>query len=332
MGVLGSMKYREFGRLAWKVSEIGFGTWALGSDWGPQDDRISLAALHRAIDLGCNFIDTARAYGNGRSERLIARVREERARDGLYVATKIPPKMPGDWPPGPYDTVEERYPASHVRAEVEKSLRDLQTECLDLVQVHTWSRAWNRDPSVFEALQKIRREGKIIGIGISTPEHDQNAVIDLIRNGLVDSVQLIYNIFAQEAQEGLFFEAQEHHVAVIVRVPFDESALAGKLTESTRFAEGDIRGSYFAGDRLARTVRRVEAIKQVISGREPDMAAAALKFALKPKAVATVIAGTRNPVQAAKNCAISDQESMTDALEAELHRHYWRRAFWHQGK
>ena len=326
------MKYREFGRLAWKVSEIGFGSWALGSDWGPQDDATSVQALHRAIDLGCNFIDTARAYGNGRSERLIGQVRKERARDRLYVATKIPPKMPGDWAPGPYDALEDRYPGSHVRAEVEKSLRDLQTECLDLVQIHTWSRAWNRDFSVFEVLQKLRQEGKINAIGISTPEHDQNAVIDLIRNGLLDSVQLIYNIFAQEAQEGLFFEAQEHHVAVIVRVAFDESALTGKLTESTKFAEGDIRGSYFAGDRLVRTVRRVEVIKRIIGDRESDTATAALKFALKPKAVATVIAGIRNPLQAEKNCAVSDQEPMTAVLEGELRRQYWRRAFWHQGK
>lgn len=326
------MKYRTFGKLNWKVSEIGFGSWAVGSDWGPQDDGTSLKALHRAIDFGCNFIDTARAYGNGRSEKLIREVRKARPNDAVYIATKIPPKMPGDWPPGPYDSLAERYPVSHVRAEVEKSLRDLQMDCLDLVQVHTWSRTWNRDPSIFEVLHKLREEGKVNGIGISTPEHDQNAVIDLIRTGLLDSVQLIYNIFNQEAQEGLFSEAQEHQVAVIVRVAFDESALTGKLTESTRFPEGDIRRSYFGGDRLERTVRRVEAIKQVISGREPDIATAALKFALKPKAVSTVIAGIRNLEQAEKNCLVGCQKPMTEALEAELRRHYWRRGLWHQGK
>lgn len=326
------MKYRTFGKLSWKVSEIGFGSWALGSDWGPQDDATSLKDLHRAIDLGCNFMGTARAYGSGRSEKLIGQVRKARPRDAFHVATKIPPKMPGDCPPGPYDTLEERYPAFHVRAEVEKSLRDLQTDCLDLIQVHTWSRTWNRDSSIFEALQKLREEGKVNGIGVSTPEHDPNAVIDLIRNGLVDSVQLIYNIFTLEAQEGLFYEAQQHNVAVIVRVAFDESALTGKLTESTRFAEGDIRRSYFAGDRLARTVRRAEALKRVIRGCEPDLATAALKFALKPKAVSTVIAGIRNPDQAEKNCTVGDLEPITDVLEAELRRHYWRRAFWHQGK
>lgn len=326
------MRYRTFGRLGWKVSEIGFGSWAIGSNWGPQRDEDSVKAIHCALDMGCNFIDTARAYGDGRSERVIARALKERPNSSVYVATKVPPVLPGDWPPGPYDTIEERYPAAHIRAEVEKSLRDLQTDCLDLIQVHTWSRTWNWRPIVFEVLRKLRQEGKVKGIGISTPEHDQNAVIDLMREGWVDSVQLIYNIFAQEAQEGLFLEAEKHKVAVIVRVAFDESALTGKLTESTTFAEGDIRSHYFAGDRLARTVRRVDAIKEVISKSEADIATAALKFALKPPAVSTVIAGIRNPEQAEKNCSVGSQEPMNDGLEESLRQHYWRRAFWHQGK
>lgn len=326
------MRHRTFGRLGWKVSEIGFGSWAIGSNWGPQSDEDSVKAIHRALDLGCNFIDTARAYGDGRSERVIARALKGRLRGSVHVATKVPPVLPGDWPPGPYDTIEERYPTAHVQAQVEKSLRELETDCLDLIQIHTWSRAWNRNPSAFEVLRKLRQEGKVKGIGISTPEHDQNAVIDLIREGWVDSVQLIYNIFSQEAQEGLLFEAQKHNVAVIARVAFDESALTGKLTEATTFPEGDIRGNYFAGDRLTRTVRRVEAIKQVVAGEEPDVATAALKFALKPSVVSTVIAGTRNAVQAEKNCAAGSQEPMSDELETKLRQHYWRRAFWHQGK
>jgi aryl-alcohol dehydrogenase-like predicted oxidoreductase len=327
-----TMRRRRFGRLEWKVYEIGFGSWAIGSNWGPQSDEDSVKAVHRALDLGCNFIDTARAYGDGRSERAIGRVLKERRHEQLYVATKVPPVLPGDWPPSPYDAIEKRYPVAHVRNEVEKSLRDLQIDCLDLIQVHTWSRAWNSNPTTFEVLRNLRKEGKIKGIGISTPEHDQNAVIDLIREGWVDSVQLIYNIFCQEAQEGLFFEAQKHDVAVIVRVAFDESALTGKLTEVTTFPDGDLRQNYFAGDRLARTVRRVEAIKQVIEGSEPDVATAALKFALKPAAVSTVIAGIRNVEQAEKNCGVGTQEPISDALEAKLRHHYWRRGFWYQGK
>jgi aryl-alcohol dehydrogenase-like predicted oxidoreductase len=326
------MKHRVLGKLDWKVSEIGFGSWAIGSNWGAQSDEESVKALHRALDLGCNFIDTALAYGNGRSERVIAQALKGQPKGSVHVATKVPPVLPGDWPPGPYDTVEQRYPAAHVRDQVEQSLRNLQTDCLDLIQVHTWSRSWNQNPAVFEVLRTLRQEGKVQGIGISTPEHDQNAAIDLMREGWVDTVQLIYNIFSQGAQEGLFAEALTHRVGVIVRVAFDESSLTGKLTDSTKFAEGDIRNSYFAGDRLPRTVRRVEKLQKVIAGYEQDIATAALKFALKPAAVSTVIAGIRNPWQAEKNCAVGSHSPMSDELEGKLRQHYWRREFWHQGK
>lgn len=326
------MRYRRFGRLNWQVSQVGFGAWALGGDWGPQSDADSIAALHQALDLGCNFIDTARAYGDGRSERQIARVRRERRSDFFYVATKVPPKMPGDWPPGPYDLIEDRYPAQHVRSEVERSLRDLQTDCIDLIQVHTWSRAWNHNATVFEVLQRCREEGKVKGIGVSTPEHDQNAVIDLIRSGLIDSVQVIYNIFNQEAQEGLFQEALKNDVAVIVRVVFDEGSLTGKFSSDHTFAETDMRRAYFAGDRLERTLRRVEEIRKTIATEEPDLATAALKFALKPLAVSTVIPGIRNAEQAVRNCSVGDQEPISDLLEIKLRNHYWRRSFWYRGK
>src|SRR5882757_8551934 len=141
------MRHRVLGKLGWKVSEIGFGSWAIGSDWGAQSDKDSIKALHRALDLGCNLVDTARAYGDGKSERVIAQVMKERPKGSFYVATKVPPVLPGDWPPGPYDTIEQRYPADHIRAQVEKSLRDLRTDCIDLIQIHTWSRAWNRNPN-----------------------------------------------------------------------------------------------------------------------------------------------------------------------------------------
>ncbi len=327
------MQYRAFGRLDWKVSQIGMGTWALGSNWGPQDDAESVKALHKALDLGCNFIDTARAYGDGRSERIIAKALAERpAGDRVYVATKVPPIIEPDWLATPYQGWQEKYPEQHIRAEVEKSLRDLNVECLDLVQMHTWSRAWNYDPVPFEILRDCQRQGKVRAIGVSTPEIDQNAVVDLIRDGHVDSVQVIYNIFDQEAQAEIFPTALEHNTAVIVRVAFDESALTGKLTKQTKFAEGDIRNGYFAGDRLQRTVDRVEKVRDTIGDREVNMATAALKFALKPAAVSTVIAGIRNPHQAQMNCAVGDEPPMCDALEQDLRAHNWRRTFWHAGK
>jgi aryl-alcohol dehydrogenase-like predicted oxidoreductase len=331
------MKYRTFGRTGWKVSEIGFGAWAIGGSWGPQNDQDSVAALNRALDLGVNFIDTAQGYGDGKSERVIAQVLRSRhvrasAGERIYVATKIPPASPGDWPPSPYDRAEKRYPEKYLRERLERSLRDLHTDAIDIVQLHTWTRAWNRDPRPLETLRKFQKEGKIRAIGISTPEHDQNSLIDLMRGGWLDSVQVIYNIFEQDPQAEFFPAARENNVGVIVRVAFDESALTGKLTPQTKWTEGDFRNNYFAGDRLTRAIARVEKVEKTIDDAEPSLATAALKFALKPDAVSTVIPGIRNVQQAEANVAVSDQPAMTDELERKLRGHRWNRAFWYAGK
>jgi aryl-alcohol dehydrogenase-like predicted oxidoreductase len=325
------MKYRTFGRTGWKVSEIGFGAWAIGGSWGPQNQDESVAALNRALDLGCNFIDTAQGYGDGHSERIIAQVLRERTGEKIYVATKIPP-APGAWPPSPHDRADDRYPESYLRQRLERSLKDLQTESIDVLQLHTWTRAWNRDPQPLETLKKLQKEGKIRAIGISTPEHDQNALVDLIRAGHLDAVQVIYNIFEQEPQAELFPTAQQHNVAVIVRVPFDESALTGKLTRDTKFAPDDFRNNYFAGDRLERTIQRVEKARQIITGKEKDLPTAALKFCLKPDSISTIIPGMRNIDQVQKNLAASEEPPMSDELERALHPLNWLRAFWYAGK
>lgn len=327
------MKYRTLSKLGWQVSEIGFGGWPLGGlGWGGQREEDSVAALKQALDLGCNFIDTAQGYGDGDSERVIGKFLKSYKGDRIYVATKIPVQSPGDWPPSPYDSIEARYPEKYLRECVEVSLRNLQTDCLDLLQLHTWTRAWNRNPSALEVLRQLREEGKLRAIGISTPEQDQNSVIDLMRQGWLDTVQIIYNIFEQEPQAELLSVAIEHNVGVIVRVAFDEGSLTGKFTEQTKFGPDEFRNNYFAGDRLARTIRRVEKIKSTIGTAEPDVATAALKFALKPKAVSTVIPGMRNARQAQLNCSVSDQPPLSDELESALRRHAWRRADWYKGK
>ncbi|MEI7809828.1 MAG: aldo/keto reductase [Verrucomicrobiota bacterium] len=326
------MKHRTFGRLGWQVSEIGFGAWAIGgAGWGKQGDDESIRALHRALDLGCNFIDTAQGYGDGHSEQIIGRVLKERRGERIYVATKIPPQS-GAWPPTPYDQIEVRYPEAYIRERVEASLRSLQTDCLDLLQLHTWTRAWNRNPTALEVLRQLQKEGKLRGIGISTPEQDQNSLVDVMRRGWLDAAQVIYNIFEQEPAAEFLPVAREHNVGVIVRVAFDEGALTGKFTEQTKFAEGEFRQNYFAGDRLPRTVKRVEKIRSAIGSAESDLATAALKFALKPKAVSTVIPGIRNVRQAELNCGISDLPPLTDALELKLREHAWRRGVWYSGK
>jgi aryl-alcohol dehydrogenase-like predicted oxidoreductase len=255
----------------------------------------------------------------------------ERKGERIYVATKIPP-APGSWPPSPYDRLEDRFPEAYLRQQIEVSLRNLQTDCLDLLQLHTWTRAWNRQPVVLELMRTLKKEGKLQGIGISTPEPDQNSLVDLMRNGWLDAVQVIYNIFEQEPAAEFLPVAREHEVGVIVRVAFDEGSLTGKFTEQTTFAEGEFRRNYFAGDRLARTVRRVEKIKEAIGTSEPDVATAALKFALKPAAVSTVIPGMRNERQAELNCAVGSQPPMSDELELKLRKHAWLRAMWYNGK
>jgi aryl-alcohol dehydrogenase-like predicted oxidoreductase len=331
------MKSRIFGRLGWTVTDVSFGAWAIGGNWGQVDDAAGMASLHKALDMGVNFIDTAQ-YGEGHSERLIGRVLKERGQRGgggpVRVATKIAPS-PGAWPPSPYDRCEERYSESYLRMRLEERLTNLNAEAIELLQLHTWNRAFNRDPTALAVLQKFKKEGKILGIGISTPEHDQDSLNELVRAGLLDSVQVIYNIFEQEPAAELLPLAQEKNIAIIVRVVFDEGSLTGKFNEGTTFHEDDFRRRYFMGDRLGQTVKRVEAIRQsvkrVAPGEEDNLPSVAVRFALRHPAVSTVLTGIRNLAQAEQNFNISGQPPLSDALYEELKQHAWRRSFWYGG-
>ena len=329
------MQFRPFGKHGVNASEIGFGAWAIGGSWGAQADSDSVAALHRALDLGCNFIDTAAGYGDGRSERVIARVLQERAAAGkeekIFVATKTPP-APGDWPPSPYDRAEDRYSEKYLRANIATRCANLGTSRLDLLQLHTWTRAWNRNPTPFKLLRQFQREGLLGLIGVSTPEQDQNSVIDLMRGGWVDAVQVIYNLFEQEPAAELLDVAQECGVGIIVRVVFDEGALTGKFTRDTRFPPDDFRAKYFEGDRVARVVARVDEIKKDVAGSGYSLPQAAIKWALAHPAVSAVIPGMRNAAQAEANCAVSDLPAMPASLVQTLRRHNWRRGVWYSGK
>jgi aryl-alcohol dehydrogenase-like predicted oxidoreductase len=324
------MKYRKLGKTGLEVSEIGFGAWAIGGSWGPQDEKESVKALHKALDMGVNFIDTAAVYGGGKSEKIIAEVLKER-KEQIIVATKTPP-APGPWPPSPYCNMEKRFSEEYLRKNIEKRLRFLQTDFIDILQLHTWTRAWNKDPQPLIILNKLKEEGKIRFIGVSTPEDDQNCVIDLMRRGYLDTVQVIYNIFEQEPAAELLPEALENDVGIIVRVVFDEGVLTGKYKADSIFPEGDFRNYYFAGDRLERAVNRVNRIKDNLQGTEFNMPEAALKFTLSHPAVSTVIAGIRNVHQAEMNCAVSALPNLNEDLLIKLRRHAWRRGFWYNGK
>jgi aryl-alcohol dehydrogenase-like predicted oxidoreductase len=324
------MRFRKLGRTGLDVSEIGFGAWAIGGGWGPQSDADSVAALNRALDLGVNFIDTAAGYGDGRSERIIAAVLKDR-RESVVVATKTPPTE-GPWPPSPYCVASRRYSANYIRENVEQRLRNLGTDRLDILQLHTWTRAWNASPEPLEVLRALKKEGKVRFVGVSTPEHDQNSVIGLMRGGWVDVVQVIYNIFEQEPAAELLPAAAETGTGIIVRVVFDEGSLTGKWTKDTAFPEGDFRRSYFEGDRLGRAVQRASKVAAAVEGSGYTLPQAAIKFALAHGAVGTVIPGMRNPRQAEANCAVSGMPEMTPDLQERLHEHNWLRAFWYRGK
>jgi len=323
------MKYRTLGRTGLNVSEIGFGAWALGGGWGEQKEGDSIAALHKAIDLGVNFIDTAAVYGDGRSERLIAQVLNER-KEEIYVATKTPP-APGPWPPTPYCKLENRFSEEYIRENIEQRLQNLNTDCLDILQLHTWTRAWNENPRPLDNLKKLQDEGKIRYIGISTPEQDQNSVIDLMRRGYLDVVQVIINIFEQEPAAEFLPTALEYNVGIIARVPFDEGVLTGKYTKNSTFGPGDFRRNYFRGDRLERSVNRVEKIRRDIAGSGLTLPQVALKFVLHHPAVSTVIPGIRNVRQAEANIDVSDLPELSEELLKKLNRHMWNRGIWYSG-
>ncbi len=328
------MKKRLLGSHGPAVSEIGFGAWALGGQWGGQDDKESLASLHAALDEGVNFIDTAQGYGDGRSERLVAQVVRDRS-DEIFVATKTPPAA-GPWPPSPYCRWQDRYGAAYLRQNVNERLQNLGVERIDLLQLHTWTRAWNDDPQPLLVLRQLRDEGKINLIGISTPEHDQNCVIDLMRSGLVDVVQIIFNVFDQEPMAQILPVAAETGTGVVVRVALDEGSLTGKYQGDHVFPPSDFRHVYFAGDRMARTARRVgEIAADARRYRELDdfsLADIALKFAMSSRPVSTVIAGIRNVEQATKNTRVSGLPELPEPFLQDLRRHQWLRGVWYAGK
>jgi len=329
------MQYRAFGKHGFRCSEVGFGAWAIGGSWGKQADPDSIDALNRALDLGCNFIDTAAGYGEGRSERIIGEVLRKRAAAGkterIFVATKTPPAE-GPWPPSPYCKADERYPERYLRNNLEIRRSNLQAKKIDLLQLHTWTRAWNRNPTPFKILRQLQKEGLIGLIGVSTPEQDQNSVIDLMRGGWVDSVQVIYNLFDQEPAAELLDVAYGCGVGVIVRVAFDEGVLTGKFTADTKFAKDDFRAKYFEGDRLGRALARTAEIQRDLEGSGYTMPQAALKWVLAHPAVSTVIPGIRNVAQADANCGVSDLPAMPKPLVEKLRRHNWRRGVWYGGK
>jgi aryl-alcohol dehydrogenase-like predicted oxidoreductase len=317
------MRYRTFGRTGWQVSEIGYGMWGMGG-WTGSDDEESLRALDRAVALGCNFFDTAWVYGLGKSETLLGQaLRSNRAGPPVYVATKIPPKNM-KWPARAEYSLEETYPPDHIREYTEKSLQNLGVQTIDLQQFHVWSDVWATDDGWQRAVDDLKREQLVRAVGISVNRWEASNVLRALRTGLIDSVQVVYNVFDQAPEDELLPYCQAHQIAVIARVPFDEGSLTGTLTAASTWPDGDWRNTYFNHEHLAATLERVDRLRPLVP-EGMDLPELALRFILEHAGVSATIPGMRRPRHVERNLTASDGVRLPPRLRDALKTHRWDR-------
>lgn len=323
------MQYRKFGRLGWQVSEVGYGMWGVAG-WTGSDDEESMQSLHRAVELGCNFFDTAYAYGEGHSENLLGKLIKEYPQKKLYVATKIPPKN-RKWPSVKGSTLDEVFPYEYIMEMTDRSLRNLGVESIDLMQFHVWEDAWAEESDWHNAVLDLKGQGKVESFGVSVNRWEPDNVINTLRTGYIDAVQVIYNIFDQNPEDTLFPVAEELDIAIIARVPFDEGTLTGKLTKDSTWPEGDWRNTYFVKDNLDASVDRAEALRPLIPDGM-DMAEMAMRFILNHPTVSTVIPGMRKLNHVDANIAASDGGGLSSDVIEALRAHRWDRTptYWSQ--
>jgi aryl-alcohol dehydrogenase-like predicted oxidoreductase len=317
------MNYRRFGRTGWMVSEIGYGMWGMGGQWGDADDEESLRSLQRAVELGCNFFDTAWAYGAGHSERLLGQLVRANPDEKLYTATKIPPKN-FKWPSRREFTLDDCFPPDHIQEYVHRSLENAGLESFDLIQFHTWEDSWVEDDRWARKMDELRRQGLIHAVGISLNRWEPWNGVKTVRSGLIEAVQVIYNIFDQNPEDELFPACDEMEVAVIARVPFDEGTLTGKLTKDSKWPEEDWRSTYFVPENLIPSVERADALKPLVPEgmTMPEMA---LRFILNNQTVSPIIPGMRKVHHVEDNLSASDKGPLPADLHAQLRRHRWDR-------
>jgi aryl-alcohol dehydrogenase-like predicted oxidoreductase len=313
---------RTFGRLGWQVSEIGYGMWGLAG-WTGSDEQETRLSLQRAVELGCNFFDTAWAYGNGRSEAMLGELVRNNAGVRLYTATKVPPKNL-KWPSRREYSLDDCYPPEHIRKYAYKSLQNAGLDCFDLIQFHTWEDAWLDDTRWVQAIDELRKEGVIKAVGISLNRWEPWNGVRTVRSGLVDAVQVIYNIFDQNPEDDLFPACREMDVAVIARVPFDEGTLTGTLTLNSKWPQGDWRNSYFVPENLKSSVEHAEQLRPLVP-QGMSMAEMALRFILHNPDVSTVIPGMRRVRHVESNLACSQAGPLHEALYRQLRKHRWDR-------
>jgi aryl-alcohol dehydrogenase-like predicted oxidoreductase len=316
------MRYRTFGRLGWQVGEVGYGMWGLAG-WTGRDDDETRQSLRLAVDLGCNFFDTALAYGEGHSEAVLGELVRNSPGKGLIVASKIPPKN-RVWPSRRGFKLADVFPPDYIRSSTETSLKNLGLPSLDLMQFHVWEDDWAADDRWQKAVEGLKRDGLVKAIGVSVNRWEPANVLRTLRTGLIDAVQVIYNVFDQNPEDELFLACRELGVAVIARVPFDEGTLTGTLSRDSKWPEGDWRNTYFVPANLIPSVERAERLKPLVPAGM-TMADMALRFVLSNPDVATVIPGMRKPKNVRANVASSDAGPLPAELLAKLKEHRWVR-------
>ncbi len=326
------MRYRTMGKLGWQVSEIGYGMWGIAGGPGGfasgADYELAPQCLDEAIALGCNFFDTAWAYGRGISELLLGATLRRHRGEKIYVATKIPPKN-RMWPPGPDDTLDDVYPAGHINDYVRRSLDNLGTDRIDLLQFHVWEDRWASDIRWQEAVRDLKERGLIEAFGLSVNRWEPRNCLAAVDTGLIDVIQVIYNIFDQAPEDELFDRAMRDGIGIVARVPFDEGTLTGALTAQSSWPAEDWRSTYFGPENLGPSVERADRLRAVV----PDgltMPELALRFILSHPAVSTVIPGMRKLEHVRSNLAVSDGQRLGDDVVALLRAHRWDRvpAWW----
>ena len=321
------MQYRILGKTGIKVSEIGYGAWGIGGAmWQGSKDDESLRALHRAIDLGLNFIDTALVYGEGHSENLVGKLMKER-KEQLYVASKIPPKN-RKWPAVLGSALRDAFPYDHIIRCTETSLKNLGVDIIDVQQFHVWDDSWASETEWQDAIATLKEQGKIRFFGMSLNNHEPDNALKVAATGLVDSFQVIYNIYDQTPEKNLFPLCQKNKIGIIVRVPLDEGGLSGTITAETQFPENDFRNSYFRDNRKQQVAEHTNALKKLLGKEAATLAELALRFCLHHPAVSTVIPGMRSRSNVEANRMISDGRNLSESLIVELRNHTWERDFY----
>lgn len=320
------MRYRKLGRTGLEVSEIGYGAWGIGGkQWQGGTDDESIRALHRAIELGLNFIDTALAYGEGHSERLVAGILK--AHRQVLVATKIPPKNQR-WPARPGIGIDQVFPYDYIIESTNQSLKNLGVERIDLQQYHVWNPEWLANDEWRRGIADLKAAGKVRYFGISINDHQPDSALGIIETGLIDTVQVIYNVFDQTPERNLFPACQKHSIGVLARVPLDEGALAGAVKPDTEFAGDEFRGWYFRGDRKQQVWDKVQALKKDLDGVPGSLAEIALRFCISHPAVSTVIPGMRRIPTVESSLGVSASGPLPANVMEILRRHAWDKNFY----